>query len=198
MFLMEGNMNNKFFNGLIFVFTFGLGLFFIGCPGNSPNEETKTYAVTIGQLAYGDITASPTSGTEGTVITLTITPNNGYKLKAGTLKYSTTAIDETTKKFNLPAENVIIMATFETISSYIVGNWVGTYQGFELTIQIKSDNTFVIRGASEPDPSGTYSLDGNTIAFTFLVNGPPDDRFSIWTVSENSIISEGITFMKQE
>jgi hypothetical protein len=83
--------------------------------GNGP--ETKEYTVTIGTLTndHGStITANPMKGEEGTEITLTVTPIDGYKLKEGSLKYNgTQAINETTKKFNLPAENVTITAEFE-------------------------------------------------------------------------------------
>jgi hypothetical protein len=91
------------------------GVLFIGCnPGNGPGDNI--YAVTIGTLTNANgstITANPESGTEGTEITLTVTPGSGYQLKAGTLTYGTTAIDEVTKKFNLPASDVTVTAEFE-------------------------------------------------------------------------------------
>jgi hypothetical protein len=43
-------------------------------------------------LTNGTITASPTSGIEGTEIVLTVTPVGIYRLKAGTLKYGTTRL----------------------------------------------------------------------------------------------------------
>lgn len=107
-------MNKK--SGLIGIFfSFILSFSFMACDGNGP--ETKTYSVIIGPLTYGTITASPTNGIEGTEITLTVTPETGYQLKAGTLKYGTIAINESTKKFNLPAEHVTVVAEFESEST---------------------------------------------------------------------------------
>jgi hypothetical protein len=116
-------MNNRFLLLCIFV----LGFSFIGCPGTDLGPETKTYTVIIGSLTNGTITANPTSGTEGTEIVLTITPNNGYQLKAGTLKYGTTTIDEAAKKFNLPAQDVTVTAQFEEIS-IVPAALQGTYR----------------------------------------------------------------------
>lgn len=100
-----------FFALTVIVLAFG----FVGCD-NGNGDEPKTYTVTIGTLTDANgstITASPTSGAAGTEITLTVTENAKRMLKSGTLKYGTTAIDETSKKFILPAEDVVITATFE-------------------------------------------------------------------------------------
>lgn len=95
---------------LVILLAFGL----IGCDDSNGNNP-KIYTVTIETLSNGTITASPTSGIEGTEITLTVSPNICYQLKAGTLKYGTTLINETTKKFNLPGSNVTVTAEFEFI-----------------------------------------------------------------------------------
>lgn len=92
----------------------------MACDGNGP--ETKIYSVTIGTLTHGIIVANPTSGIEGTEINLTVTPESAYQLKMGTLKYGTTAINETTKKFNLPASDVTVTAEFELSA-------LGSYDG---------------------------------------------------------------------
>jgi hypothetical protein len=116
---------NKILVGFIIVLTFS----FIACPGTGSEDQIKEYTVTIGGLTNGTITANPTSGIEGTEIVLTVTPSNGYCLKNGTLKYGTNLIDEATKKFNLPAENTIVMAEFiavnitpPTQTVYVVGS----------------------------------------------------------------------------
>jgi hypothetical protein len=106
-------MNKKL--PLVFIVSFLFGFIFLGCPGTGPDDETKTFTVTIGTLTNGTISANPTNGVAGTEITLTVSPEGTYQLKAGTLRYGTTAINETTKKFNLPAENVTVMAEFEKI-----------------------------------------------------------------------------------
>lgn len=79
------------------------------------NISKPSHNVTIGTLAGGTITATPTQARAGTLITLTITPEDGKQLKAGTLKYDDVAITGTT--FTMPTKDVTITAEFEDIPS---------------------------------------------------------------------------------
>ncbi|NCC69751.1 MAG: S-layer homology domain-containing protein [Clostridia bacterium] len=72
------------------------------------NISTPAYTVTIGTLTGGTITASPMQARPGTLITLTITPDTGMQLKAGTLKYND--VDITGSTFTMPAEDVTVTA----------------------------------------------------------------------------------------
>jgi len=105
-------------NGFLGLFGFFLVIIIIGCGGE--DNDPEIYTVTIGTLTNGSITANPTSGVAGTEITLTIIPDDLYKLKKDSLKYKSTLINETILRFNLPAENIIINALFESI---FIGNW---------------------------------------------------------------------------
>jgi hypothetical protein len=71
--------------------------------------------ITIGTFANGNITATPTSAASGTVITLTVTPDAGYRLKLGTLRFNNTAITGTAFTFSMPDVNVTVTAEFEII-----------------------------------------------------------------------------------
>ena len=105
--------------GLLVIF---LIISFIGC-GDKDNDP-EIYTVTIGTLTNANgskITANPTNGVEGTEITLTITEDNTYRLKSGTLKFGIIPINEITKKFKLPAENVTITAEFQSL---LIGDWI--------------------------------------------------------------------------
>jgi len=107
---------NAFFGLLVIL----LLLSFTGCGGD---DELEIYTVTIGTLINANgstIIANPVSGVKGTEITLTITEDNTYRLKSGTLKYGTNEINENTLKFSLPAENITITAEFISI---LVGHW---------------------------------------------------------------------------
>lgn len=75
------------------------------------NVMQPAYTVSIGTLSGGSITATPSVARPGTTINLTITPDTGKQLKAGTLMYNGTAITGTS--FVMPAEDVIITAEFE-------------------------------------------------------------------------------------
>jgi hypothetical protein len=153
--------------GAILVF----GLIFIGCD-NSNTLETEIYTVTIGTLTNANgstITANPTSGMEGTEITLTVSPAIGYRLKAGTLKYDTTEIDETTLKFYLPAKNVTVLAEFE-----------------EKIINIS--NQTVLDGSVLP------TLTNYSGSVTFTKYSPSSSNFSsAYLLSNAEFITAGIT-----
>lgn len=76
-------------------------------------EPAESYTVTIAQLTGGTITATPSEAEPGTRIVLTVTPNAGMRLSAGTLKYSDGsdhAISGTT--FVMPEANVTVSAEF--------------------------------------------------------------------------------------
>lgn len=75
------------------------------------NLSQPAYTVTIGELTGGKITALPTVARPGTTITLTVTPDEGKRLKAGTLKFNDTVIYGNT--FTMPAEDVLVTAEFE-------------------------------------------------------------------------------------
>lgn len=131
-----------------------------------------TYAVDIGMLTNGTITANPTSGTAGTEITLTVNPDNGYRLKPGSLKYGTTPINETTKKFNLPAESVTVTAQFEVIGG--TNNSIFTGQGLYIAGEYKdSQNVYKacywkVDGTEitkQDLPAGTYHSSARAIAY---------------------------------
>ena len=98
---------------------------------------TYHHAVSIGSLTGGSITASPTTTTSGAAIILTITPNSGMQLKAGTLKYNdgTTDYAISGTSFSMPPANVTITAVFEAVPSGIpVGTviFVGNGQALDL------------------------------------------------------------------
>jgi hypothetical protein len=78
---------------------------------------------------YNNITAYPQIAEANTLIELAVTPPAGHQLKAGTLGYGVvlgglndpiffSPIDETTRKFILPAHDVTVTAEFEPIPPY--------------------------------------------------------------------------------
>ena len=68
------------------------------------------YTITIGKMTHGAVTADPVEATKGTLVTLTVLPEEGYALKEGSLKVNGTAIEGTT--FTMPDEDVVITAEF--------------------------------------------------------------------------------------
>ena len=77
---------------------------------------SATYNITIADnIKNGTVTASPTSAEEGETITLTATPNTGYKLGTWNVKdasNNSVSVNEN-GEFTMPASNVTVSATFK-------------------------------------------------------------------------------------
>ena len=74
-----------------------------------------TYTVTVdASVTNGTVTPSAGEATEGTEITLTVTPAEGYRLRTGTLKVNGTVMEDL--KFTMPGENAYIPAEFVKIA----------------------------------------------------------------------------------
>ena len=71
------------------------------------------YSISITPLTNGNITVSHTAAAAGTTVTLTVTPDSGYLLKAGTLKYNGAVI--TGGSFIMPMADVTVTAEFEPL-----------------------------------------------------------------------------------
>lgn len=76
------------------------------------------YTVTVNNDGNGTANADVTSAKEGVQVTLTATPNTGYKFKQWTS--SGTAVSISDNKFNMPAGNVTLKAEFEVATQYTV------------------------------------------------------------------------------
>ncbi|MDR1099339.1 MAG: SUMF1/EgtB/PvdO family nonheme iron enzyme [Treponema sp.] len=74
-------------------------------------------------IKNGSITITPQRGTIGSPVKLAIIPKNGYRLTPNSLKYritrnnTETAINEQTREFSMPPENILILAQFEPYSA---------------------------------------------------------------------------------
>lgn len=104
------------------------GLFALNFPegwGLKPSESgrqlilMRAYAIDVDSLEHGSITADPSGEVAAdTEITLTVTPEEGYELKEGSLKvtYTTDDGEQTVEvengKFNMPAADVTVSAEF--------------------------------------------------------------------------------------
>ena len=79
-------------------------------------EPTPTYTVTVSAepAEGGSASADPTSGTEGTEISLTATPNEGYAFQEWQVVTGNVTVEN--DKFTLGTENVELKAVFEPIT----------------------------------------------------------------------------------
>ena len=83
-------------------------------------DADRTYKIAVANISGGTVTAKPNPAAAGEEVKLTIEPNDGKKLVAGSLKYSLqsagaapVAIDESTLTFIMPAGDININAQFE-------------------------------------------------------------------------------------
>ena len=82
--------------------------------------QPDTYTITVANMEHGAITTTPSgSMTAGIEVTLTITPDKGYRLKENSLKVTYQDDEQTVvvtdNKFTMPAHNVTVSAEFEAI-----------------------------------------------------------------------------------
>ena len=159
--------------------------------------------IVIGTFANGAITASPAKAIEGTEITLTVTPDNGYVLKPGSLKYNGTAVDESTKKFIMPDGEVTIAAEFVklyaiTIDSSIVdgavtANPMEAIAGTEITITVTPDaGNYYIEGTLKYNSTGIddsdAEYDGDIYIITFVMPEADAELFAEFAVKSGVIL----------
>ncbi|MDR2258716.1 MAG: hypothetical protein LBE14_06165, partial [Treponema sp.] len=106
--------NQKTGRGIICITLLAL-FFFSGCPGPQDSSPPAVYTVSVAAgIPNGVITVNPASAEEGALITVTATPNTGYQLQAGSLKYNDgTDHAITGTAFTMPAANVTVTAVFE-------------------------------------------------------------------------------------
>ena len=97
---------------------------------------TTEYNITIANITNGTVETSAETAVEGTVITVTVTPDNGYALETVTYTYGDVdPIDiTTTMSFEMPAADVTINATFSALpEAYFApvteepSDWTGEY-----------------------------------------------------------------------
>ena len=128
-----------------------------------------TYTITVNPSDNGTVTPSKTEAAEGDVITLTVTPAEGYELETLTVMMGetpvTVAADNT---FTMPAGNVVVSATFkEIVHTYnVVGEPAELFGTGEAWDPVSSDANMTLGAdgnytwTSQP----TY-LNGETVQF---------------------------------
>jgi hypothetical protein len=89
-----------------------------------PMEEAQTYAVTVDSaISGGAVGVNPASAAAGDTVTVTVTPDPGKQLVAGSLKYTTDGgatyteitVTESVYSFAMPAADVAVTAQFEEV-----------------------------------------------------------------------------------
>lgn len=107
--------------------------------GETP-APTERYGITIAEMVNGTVTADKSTAEAGDTVTLTVTPDTGYQLKAGSLMANDQVLSAST--FVMPAKEVTVTALFEKqaeipeTGSYKDGVYTGAAQGFGGTVTV--------------------------------------------------------------
>lgn len=109
---------------------------------------TTMYGITIAAMEHGTVTANRSVAAAGDTITLTVTPEEGYQLKSGSLMANDAVVTGNT--FTMPDKAVRITALFEqkavtpTTGSYKDGTYTGSATGHggqvSVTVTVKNGN----------------------------------------------------------
>ena len=130
-------------------------------------ELIPTYAITVANDGNGTASASADYAAAGTEITLTVTPKSGYQHK-GWVVFGGSGITVVNNTFIMPANDVLVKATFEPIP-------VDTY-----AVTVNSG------GNGTAKPSAAYAAAGTVVTLTATPNS--GYRFKEWQV-----VSGGVT-----
>ena len=80
-------------------------------------DTTNKYKITIGTLSNGNkVESSVSTARQGTLVTLTVTPSNGYGLDKLTVAGKEVTVKDGKYTFTMPAADVAVTATFKTVS----------------------------------------------------------------------------------
>ena len=92
-------------------------------------DADRNYKIAVSNINGGTVTATPSPAAAGEEVKLTVTPNDGKKLVAGSLSYclqsagaKSVPIDESTLTFIMPAGDININAQFEDDASAPIKN----------------------------------------------------------------------------
>jgi hypothetical protein len=162
------------------------------------------YAITIPSFANGSVSASHISATVGTEVTLTVTPGQGFKLTANSLKFNGTTISGSPYKFTMPASEVTIAAAFEETGgggALQAGLYVGSSDIPEADTETLAKAFTWIRNsgisggeytivADNENVSSTYSIGSGAIANSSTGETIKNLKITLKGTSENAIITK--------
>ena len=128
------------------------------------------YDITVASTENGTVTASKQTADKDEVITLTVTPNSGYKVKSVKVNGTVITPVDGVYSFTMPDKNVTVTAEFEADTAVV------TY------------NVTVTNGTANPDKATA----GTTVTLT--ANAPEAGKqFKEWQVSPSVTFADGTT-----
>jgi hypothetical protein len=111
-----------------------LGMTLAGC--SNPAASDPVYSVTVGSTPNGSVTANPQQAKAGETVTLTVSPDNGFRLKAGSLAVNAGAVTVSGSgpfTFLMPGADAAVSAVFEAIPTGPFAVTVGSFDNGTVT-----------------------------------------------------------------
>ena len=134
------------------------------------------YNITLNTSENGSVSADMQTATEGTTVTLTVIPDEGYELDTLTVMNGETEVTVTDNTFVMPAGEVTVSATFKKIPR---------------TITI--DNSIITNGSVEADKS--TAAEGDTVTLTWTAaEGYMMDKITVTDSNGDEVtVDQGLT-----
>jgi len=133
----------------------------VGIGGITISKDAPTpvasYNITINNPSNGSISSSVETAKEGTVVTLTATPNSGYVFSEWDVKdASNNPITVTSNQFTMPASDVTVSAVFEKEAT------AGTTATITFSSSGVAINKAVVTGDDDQENTWTITTEGTT------------------------------------
>lgn len=145
---------------------------------NIGDDSNPSYQITVSATSNGTVAVTPTSAKSGTKVTITATPNDGYKVDSVTVKdnsgnsVSVTDNGDGTYTFTMTNGPVTVSATFTSIG----GNGGGggstpSNPGYQITVPTTSNGTVTV--------TPTSAKSGTKVTIT----ATPNDGYKVGSVT---------------
>jgi hypothetical protein len=146
--------------------------------------ETAAYTVTISAMTHGTVSPGAASAPEGTEVALTVAPDSGYGLKAGSLKVNGGAIavsgSGTSYAFIMPAASVTVTAEFEAIrypitvhspmpNGTVTPSHTSAVKGTGVTLTVAPDSGYGLKAGSLKVNGGAIAVSGSGASHAFIM-----------------------------
>ena len=157
--------------------------------------ETAIYTVSIASgITNGSVTASPTTATAGTTITLSATPDSGYQFTAFSVTdASNNAVTVTNNTFTMPASNVTVSATFTELEEVLLTTITATATE-QASYSTEGVATVSFAGSSSYAANwGWYTASSATITVTAASDGYTITRVKFFN-GNNTAFDEAAPF----
>lgn len=152
-----------------------------GGSGGSGSISLSGYAISVGSAEHGSVSLSETRAQQGTVVTVTVEPDEGYQLgslvvtDADNNELELTETEDGSYTFTMPASRVTVTAAFQemTDGSPLPFTDVNTEDWFYQAVQYVYDNGLMNGIASDTFGPNITTTRGMIVTILYRLEGEP-------------------------